>query len=480
MLTTLGIIGGFLGVGAALDRVISDDAKAKLFSSSKLLDQAPHRLSILNRASNLVAEFFFRRITLQGVISVSILSCTVLFFAVSFQYVVYKSDFFGTMFEGIENPFHRAVFFLILLVSVIATDIVSFLQTKVMIGLAKYCRNIFEIMIIVAAELLTTMAVFSIVFSIGIVFLIAFVNGTSQWNGPITVEISNADDREGMQVAREELEEIVSSRSNVTAVTLHPTYRPRDYVQGTFYIYSNREISEDDVEFVISDEKDSRIEIYDLRKSTGQVAYKDDFSSLKSSRYSYVGQFDMVGHIRPEDFDYYFTAAFSAADSVQDTFPGSVISLLPGWYRIWMIDLQAQSMINDSLQYSLVDYPAYCREAVSLKHVESLNQLENCDNWLIASNHPSKDLQHSIRFWWYGDRGNVPIYTAFISSLTMTFVIYFLFAIVLIVGTTEKVADGNVRLGWLKTKEHPFTIALGALGMFLGTINLWVSLATPS
>lgn len=472
MLATLGIIGGFLGIGAALDRVISDDAKQTLFNRAPLFTSDNRPKGRLVQISDAVATLFFNKTNFNSLIIVAAASILVLIFVNLFQYYNYGSNVFETSLEGLDGIYDKVIFFSILLISIIVTDIFSFLQTKIMIGLTRNCRNIFEVLVVIIAEIVTTITVFSVIFSVGLLALIAFVNSRSEWRGQVAVEISEASDRQGLTVQYEPLSELIEARTATYAVTLHPTNRPNDYVQGTFYVYSNGPISDDQILLILQDESDDRMFLTKFEKASGDLRYRYELAELEPITYSALAEFDMPGNIRLQDLDFYYTSAFSASDSVQDSFPGSIIYFLPGWYRLWTLDLQAQTAIESTRPGNIHQFPAYCLDSGELAHVQEMETLRSCQRWVVASSFPTKDLQYSIRFWWYGDRGNVPIFTAFVSSMTMTIIVYVLYASVLIVGTNNPISTGAERIAWLKTKEHPFTIALGAIGLLIGLISL--------
>ena len=135
---------------------------------------------------------------------------------------------------------------------------------------------------------------------------------------------------------------------------------------------------------------------------------------------------------------------------------------MPGFTRNWSFILAAFGQIR-SADEATNGPPAFCIEdgIAPIKYTE----LKSCNHWLVMDRQLPDDLLYYWQFFAV-ERGYVPIFTFFYSSLTLTFILYMAFLASWFVRTQENSYRIVGPLGGIFSVEsYPFSLLFALLGI---------------
>jgi hypothetical protein len=478
MLESLGILATFITLGVFLDSITTTEAKKRFFGIPSLKNS--YGGGVANRLQSLahiLIETFFSQTTLpKALLVICTSSIAILLLVTTLQVTVLDRTFFSTLFDGLNTYGEKLLFLIVLLTFGLLTDVASFFESRVLIGLLPRCKSTLEIVVLIVSELLMTMVIFALFFALSITTVALFF-GSRDLQSDLFVQMKDNTENSDIDFGDSNrpliLDDILPKSAHSALVLLRPKIAGSDFVEASSRIYSSNPISILELKSAIQLLSKDTFQIEELNVESGQLSYHNELTGISEFNYQLHGKIKLELPLNATRLNYYYTVAYQAADGVQDDFPASLM-LYPGWYRTKLLPMTAESVLKD-LPKNLQDFPVFCL-AGPMKQIIATSEVSECSHWLVFSADIRDELTYAYIFWTTREMGNVPVYTFFYSSLTITMFLYVLFFFSYLVHYSGTLFELKAPGGSLvKTKELPFTLASGILGLFVSFLNLILS-----
>lgn len=472
----IGILSSFCGIGAWLDQVIPDQSK-KAFFSVPDLPRSSFSGGLAGRLSE-AADFastamLADRISVRSVLAIASISAVTFFVVLVLQSLAtHENPLLKLIGKG--NPSAALpVAVLITFLSLMVADVTSVILTRVILSFLVHSRSVLQIITLLFAELCVSMTIFTIIFSTGVTVSVYLSNTGIDRSGDLLVAIRSEaieDPADIMSSATALLpQEQVGRLTYSYEASLYPRNRPSDFTTSKVELLAPQPVTAEMISAWLNALANDYSSVSNSHLELDRIAFVQEFKFQDPMVSVVKGNYNLSNPVSRRTWDAFYTAVFSSVDTVQDGFPASVISFQLGWASL--SDLSVNGLVGHEDLYPSPTRSIVCFDAAKPTVGSTLS--EGCRRWMLVDGAPLKDLATTFLFWDRRNDWSVPIYSAFLSSLTLTGLVYTLFLVSLAhggLGATR--ADTTTRESYLSRSKHPFSISFGILGLISALVAL--------
>ena len=239
------------------------------------------------------------------------------------QIFVFTEDF-SIVTSGLSSPSRIAATFLILALTAAIVDVISFCQTKILLGILRSVKRLEEAVLLFFAELLVTVNIFTLVFATGLAYSLFVLSGDElnrEFVGSIDFETSARPDSYADQSAYpEDAYEIFTDAAWRAQVSIEGVVQDKTTnVSGSTNVFSNKAISGADIRKALSAIRSQAGQLQNIKEASGTAYHDTDFGKI-DFQYNTRGDLHIVTYSFLHNIWHWYSSAYGATDSVQDNF----------------------------------------------------------------------------------------------------------------------------------------------------------------
>jgi hypothetical protein len=459
----LTLVGFIMAVGVALDTILKPEMRREIGKRIVGLKGTPDRnfdyiISSVTRYTSknpTSKEFIFNSL------KYSLIS---LFFILTFQIFVLRIDY-NSILDGL-SPSEKLInvfAMLFLFIFCLLIDYFSFLQTSVVLYFCRVSDKYYKIVILVIADIITTINLFTFLFSIALVFSYSLFMPLKYKDG-FFVSIDQANVENITQFVNEQsgsdLTQINALREDIKWVVEFGSVGDSVLIKSKFVVLSKAELKKSELIDILGKFLDKFSEFSNVSPIEGSITENYYGQKLESS-YSLRGSYDFSPSPMRNFFSWY-SAAYLSVDAVQDNFT-EIGTLSPHFQRFDSVPFSIGSQLHSELAQFKLD-----------QQICLVFEKEVCQVYI--SNDPVKEFNSNLMLYRSLPPGIYPLFTLFYTSVVVTFIIYLnfmYFVIAKAIYISLKFCAINIEM-YIAVDKFPFTFVSVILSVFYA-IFYWVA-----